>query len=66
MDNNEREILVFDNADTCKTALEGIVRAHNALAYCWIFCFLTVSFREYTWVSLCIFAFYFFYSNLRS
>jgi len=23
MNNNEREILVFGNADTCKTALEG-------------------------------------------
>jgi len=41
MNSNKREILVF--AKTCKTALEGrIVRAHNALAYCWLFCFLTV------------------------
>jgi len=44
MNDNEREILVFGNADTCKTSLEGrIVRVHNALAYCWLFCFLTVS-----------------------
>jgi len=44
MNNNERQILAFGTTDTCKTALEGrIVRAHNALAYCWLFCFLTVS-----------------------
>jgi len=43
MNSNKREILVFAKTDTCKTALEGrIVRAHNALAYCWLFCFLTV------------------------
>jgi len=45
MNSNKREILVFAKTDTCNTALEGrIVRAHkiNALAYCWLFCFLTV------------------------
>jgi len=55
MNNNKREILVFGKTD--ETALEGgIVRAHNALAYCWLFCFLTVMpiFR------LFIFTFFFF------
>ena len=43
MNDNKREISVFAKTDTCKTALEGrIVRAHNALAYCWLFRFLTV------------------------
>jgi len=40
MNNNKPEILVFGKTD--KTALEGrIVRAHNGLAYCWLFCYLT-------------------------
>ena len=39
MNNNKREILVFGKTDEIE--LEGrIVRAHNALAYCWLFCFL--------------------------
>jgi len=43
MNNNKREILVFGKTDTCKTALEcRIVRAHNAISFFWLFCFLTV------------------------
>ena len=58
MNNDKREILVFGKTETTFESRTG--RAHNTLAYCRLFCFLTVMpiFR--------LFVFYFLNLNIRS